>query len=327
MAIASFTVDVVGGFPVSYPTTATITNTSTGSFDRYQWKITCSSGQILTYFNTNPNPVIGIAEGDLPIKIDLNIWTFDSSASINPFSDAVVQSGHQGAGASAPPSDQNARSYVNWQEVEDGVDETPPFGSTQLNMWTVNTYSGSAMRYKNKQTSYSTDLSAYDPALIMQCNLEIVLLAGEDRAGEVKCTEGIQGSGSILGTKVINDDVIPGTSYVIADFQKFVGDTAIWQLSDTSFASMEDDHGWEINTLTIRFDYGHDGDNDTQILNQNGMGNGLHIDFVGTPREGVSPMDVQFTDTSLTDFVSWRWWFGDGQTSIEEHPENTYTID
>ncbi|MCK5732724.1 MAG: PKD domain-containing protein, partial [Candidatus Latescibacteria bacterium] len=47
-------------------------------------------------------------------------------------------------------------------------------------------------------------------------------------------------------------------------------------------------------------------------------------DFSGTPAEGPSPLDVQFTDESTGEIDSWEWDFGDEGTSTEEHPIHEY---
>jgi PKD repeat protein len=51
------------------------------------------------------------------------------------------------------------------------------------------------------------------------------------------------------------------------------------------------------------------------------------VDFSGTPTSGISPLTVQFNDTS-TGFVNpttYHWDFGDGSTSTEQNPSHTYT--
>ncbi|MHC4586291.1 MAG: S8 family peptidase, partial [Planctomycetota bacterium] len=47
-------------------------------------------------------------------------------------------------------------------------------------------------------------------------------------------------------------------------------------------------------------------------------------DFTATPRSGNNPLAVQFTDTSTCDISSWLWNFGDGTTSTQQNPSNTY---
>jgi PKD repeat protein len=50
----------------------------------------------------------------------------------------------------------------------------------------------------------------------------------------------------------------------------------------------------------------------------------LNPDFTGTPRSGVTPLTVQFNDTSTGPHDQWEWEFGDGNKSIEQKPLCTY---
>lgn len=50
----------------------------------------------------------------------------------------------------------------------------------------------------------------------------------------------------------------------------------------------------------------------------------LTADFAGTPATGPAPLLVNFSDRSLGMPTSWRWEFGDGQTSTERNPTHTY---
>jgi PKD repeat protein len=47
-------------------------------------------------------------------------------------------------------------------------------------------------------------------------------------------------------------------------------------------------------------------------------------DFEGTPTAGVSPLNVQFTDKSQGNNLTYAWDFGDGSTSAEKSPKHTY---
>src|SRR5207249_124970 len=52
-------------------------------------------------------------------------------------------------------------------------------------------------------------------------------------------------------------------------------------------------------------------------------------DFSGSPTSGFVPLQVQFTDQSLTGgaaITSWSWNFGDGGTSTTQNPAHTYLI-
>lgn len=44
------------------------------------------------------------------------------------------------------------------------------------------------------------------------------------------------------------------------------------------------------------------------------------------PLLGDTPLDVQFTDLSTGAITSWLWDFGDGNTSVQQHPSHTYVI-
>jgi len=46
--------------------------------------------------------------------------------------------------------------------------------------------------------------------------------------------------------------------------------------------------------------------------------------FSGSPRQGVAPLEVNFTDLSEGDEVSWLWNFGDGDTATTQNPSHTY---
>lgn len=47
--------------------------------------------------------------------------------------------------------------------------------------------------------------------------------------------------------------------------------------------------------------------------------------FACGPVYGVAPLEVRFTDLSTGNPTSWSWSFGDGGTSIQQHPTHTYS--
>ncbi len=51
----------------------------------------------------------------------------------------------------------------------------------------------------------------------------------------------------------------------------------------------------------------------------------LAIDGTG-PLEGPPPLLVKFTDLSTGNITSWKWEFGDGQTSTDKNPEHKYSM-
>ncbi|MDD1654263.1 MAG: PKD domain-containing protein [Methanomicrobiales archaeon] len=54
-------------------------------------------------------------------------------------------------------------------------------------------------------------------------------------------------------------------------------------------------------------------------------GSGPTASFTVTPRAGIPPLAVQFTDTSTGNPENWTWEFGDGETSDQPSPSHTYT--
>ncbi|MCX6693396.1 MAG: S8 family serine peptidase [Methanomicrobiales archaeon] len=51
---------------------------------------------------------------------------------------------------------------------------------------------------------------------------------------------------------------------------------------------------------------------------------GLRADFVASPRKGSRPLTVTFTDHSTGNPTQWYWSFGDGVSSLAQHPNHTY---
>lgn len=50
----------------------------------------------------------------------------------------------------------------------------------------------------------------------------------------------------------------------------------------------------------------------------------LPVEFSATPTTGPTPLEVQFSDETPSDFSSWSWYFGDGGTSSEQNPTHVY---
>ncbi|MFN2316230.1 MAG: PKD domain-containing protein, partial [Gemmatimonadales bacterium] len=48
--------------------------------------------------------------------------------------------------------------------------------------------------------------------------------------------------------------------------------------------------------------------------------------FAATPTAGCAPLDVAFTDQSTGTVAAWAWDFGDGGTSVEQHPAHVYGL-
>ena len=52
----------------------------------------------------------------------------------------------------------------------------------------------------------------------------------------------------------------------------------------------------------------------------------LEAKFKADKTEGIAPLTVQFTDLSTGSPSSWKWYFGDGDSSILQNPIHTYTV-
>lgn len=64
------------------------------------------------------------------------------------------------------------------------------------------------------------------------------------------------------------------------------------------------------------------GDKDLHSINL--VSQGVSASFTATPVSGISPLVVQFTDTSSGSVSTWQWNFGDGQSSAIQNPQHTY---
>jgi PKD repeat protein len=53
----------------------------------------------------------------------------------------------------------------------------------------------------------------------------------------------------------------------------------------------------------------------------------ISADFSATPLSGTKPLIVHFTNGSTGNPNSWKWYFGDGNTSTLENPQHTYNAD
>jgi PKD repeat protein len=75
-------------------------------------------------------------------------------------------------------------------------------------------------------------------------------------------------------------------------------------------------------TLTVSGDGGVDEENKAGYIN---VYLSAHADFEASPLRGTAPMTVTFRNTSVGDFSSSTWEFGDGQTSSLDQPSHIYT--
>lgn len=76
-------------------------------------------------------------------------------------------------------------------------------------------------------------------------------------------------------------------------------------------------------TLTVT---GPGGSDPETKLNYITVYDSLRANFIGNPRGGNRPLSVQFTDLSTPagEIDTWKWYFGDGDSSMVQHPQHTY---
>lgn len=54
------------------------------------------------------------------------------------------------------------------------------------------------------------------------------------------------------------------------------------------------------------------------------VGQRVKADLIAIPQEGIAPLEVRFQDQSSGDIDTYLWDFGDGNTSVEQHPVHVY---
>jgi len=78
--------------------------------------------------------------------------------------------------------------------------------------------------------------------------------------------------------------------------------------------------------------YNYKGTTNYHTSRSNHANNGLIVppvsaDFSASPLSGNKPLNVQFTDASAGLPTTWKWYFGDGNTSTSQNPSHTYNAD
>lgn len=108
-------------------------------------------------------------------------------------------------------------------------------------------------------------------------------------------------------------------------------DTWLWDFGNGNFSPDHNPCAIYINpgTYTVSLTASNTGGSDTKTVNAmiTVFANPV-VDFSADNALGCAPETISFTDeTTLGDapLVSWRWDFGDGNTSTQQNPSNTYT--
>ena len=105
-------------------------------------------------------------------------------------------------------------------------------------------------------------------------------------------------------------------------------DSRYWSFGDGYFSTQQNPvHTYKVaGTYNIKLrvsnQFGSDSlvrENYIQVLGK------PQADFTADPTVGAPPLGVQFTDNSIGNVTSWKWYFGDGDSSSEQHPYNSYS--
>lgn len=77
--------------------------------------------------------------------------------------------------------------------------------------------------------------------------------------------------------------------------------------------------------LTVTNEAGSDTASRTGYIRINSLAPPPVASFIAAPLNGTAPMEVVFSDTSSGVPATWLWYFGDGETAIDQNPSHIYT--
>jgi PKD repeat protein len=198
-------------------------------------------------------------------------------------------------------------------------------GSSPITSWNWTFGDGGTSTAQNPSHTYTT-AGSYPVRLIVRSS------AGSDtliRASYI--------SVFVLPTADFTGSPQSGTSPLTVQFtdQSTAGSSPItswsWSFGDggTSIAQNPSHTYTGAGSYTVRLIVGSSAGSDTlSRASYIGVFVAPTANFSGSPRSGVSPLAVQFTDQSTSGsapITSWSWTFGDGGTSTAQSPSHTYT--
>ncbi|MDZ7743115.1 MAG: PKD domain-containing protein [Bacteroidota bacterium] len=126
-------------------------------------------------------------------------------------------------------------------------------------------------------------------------------------------------------------DPLSGTNPLTVDFMDLsTGNIDSWSWDFGDGSNSTDQNPQHIyndpGTYTVSLEVSGPGGSSTETKNDYIQVNQSQFtaDFVGDPTSGQFPLEVEFTDLSSGNIDSWKWYFGDGNTSADQNPVNTY---
>ena len=156
-------------------------------------------------------------------------------------------------------------------------------------------------------------------------------ISGEDDTGDNTRTEEVQVGDEDLPTANFSGSPTSGTAPLSVNFtDASSGSIASWHWDfgdgDTNVvqhpAHTYDSTGTFTVSLTVSGPGGSDTEEKTAYITV--LPSGPVAAFGADTTSGTAPLAVQFADSSTGDIDAWHWDFGDGDTSVVQHPAHTY---
>jgi PKD repeat protein len=172
--------------------------------------------------------------------------------------------------------------------------------------------------------------------LLLLCAVLMIGLVPSGLCAET--TDGAGGHGFITVTNPPVADFYTSNQYSSAPFTVSFSDSSrgagpmtwLWEFGDGTTSNLQNPtHTFKNNgdytvRLTVTNEYGS---NTKTVPAYIGVGVPPEAEFSASPRDGNVPLVVKFSDASKNRPTSWKWNFGDGNTSTEQNPTHTYATE
>lgn len=271
--IANFTINVTSGNPPTAPFSVSLTDTSTGSPNKWLWDF----GDGKTSDEQNPSHTYTVTG-----SYTITLKAFVQTGFVNRSSAFVSGRYKVGSGKVT-----NAEAYADWQSKSWSA------MARDLSAAWYNENISSFIRYTAYEITYDYDLSAYTSGVAELRTLFTVPFTAE---GNTKTDSGFSSS-----------TVAGGTYWLIEDVTSSLGGVhrTTWTDANNN-VSIQDPaggtpRGYKIYESVVKIWTSTDIDTISKEIIP------LACDFVGSPVSGRNNTEVQFTDLSDAGITAWSW--------------------